>query len=222
MDKELEENLQKIKNGLAALEKVFNQPKINYRVLGSVLVAALNQKPHRPLGDFDVLFGQRDSEKVIVGLEAEGFVAINKQKLGFHWTEWRKDDSLGFTFLLVGSFKKDYFSCQLSKNIELRISQAYLRPTEYSLLGVKLIGIPVRSLYEGLKVSNLNPKRQLDRLAVEKIMNNQIPTGDSLEKAFKIYLFGREIPYAYPIFSQIYNLYGGLRVFLGKKYEIWD
>lgn len=214
-------HMTKVTNGLMVLDEVFNKQSINYRVLGSVLVAALNGKPHRTLGDIDVLVDKRDYEKTTSGLQAVGYKLVSKQKYGFKWTEAYKSSSLGFTFLLVGKFLDDYFSYKLTKNIELKISADYLKPTNSSLLGITFIGIPSRSIYESLKISSLNPKRSLDRNVV---MNSfeQIPQGSTLDESFKIFIRGVEIPYAYVLFSQLYNFYGGVRVLLGKKYEVWD
>lgn len=211
-----------VSNGLKILDKVFNKEHVNYRVLGSVLVASLNGKPHRTLGDIDVLVDETDYEKVISNLQVEGYTIETKHKFGFNWTEAHHDGNLGFTFLLIGKFSRDYFSCKLSTNMELRISIRYLEPTEYSFLGISFVGIPLRSIYEGLKISSLNPKRTLDRKVVTDYLKGDIPPGETLDRSFKVYLSGVEIPYAYPLFSQLYNIYGGLRVLLGRKYEIWD
>jgi len=217
-----DEHTRAVQKGLNVLNKVFNKNNVGYRVLGSVLVASLNGKPHRTLGDIDVLVDESDYEKVISNLQAEGYTIETKHKFGFNWTEAHHDGNLGFTFLLIGKFSKDYFSCKLSKNIELRISTRYLEPTEYSLLGISFIGLPMKSIYEGLKISSLNPKRTLDRKVVTDYLKGNIPSGETLDRSFKIYLSGVEIPYAYTLFSQLYNIYGGLRVLLGRKYEIWD
>lgn len=48
-----------------------------------------------------------------------------------------------------------------------------------------------------------------------------MPEGGKYEKSFKVFLFGREIPYLYPLFSWLYNIFGGIRVLLNKKYEVW-
>lgn len=211
-----------VTNGLKVFDRVFNKRSINYRVLGSVLVAALNITPHRTLGDIDVLVDKDDYEKVVSGLQASGYTIENKQKYGFKWTEAHHNSALGFTFLLIGKFSNDFFSCQLTRNIELRISANYLKPTNYSLHGINFIGIPRRSIYEGLKISSLNPKRTLDKRIVMNSFQQTIPQGDTLDESFKIFFNGVEFPHAYIIFSQLYNFYGGLRVLLGKKYEVWD
>ena len=219
------ENLQEnesIKRGLETLEKIFNKEGINYRVLGSVLVAALNERPHRTLGDIDILLDKSNWQQVANNLKKAGYQLINKSKVGFNWFEAHKKDGLGFTFLLIGKFQDDYFEYELNNNLKLRIAIPYLYPTKYSLFGYSFTGIPRRSVYEGLKVSSLNPKRKVDREIVTKALGGEIPTGVKLERAFNIYFLGMKIPYAYSFFSYLYNLYGGLRVIFGKKYEVWD
>lgn len=217
-----DEHTKAVQNGLNVLNKVFNKNNVEYRVLGSVLVASLNGKPHRTLGDIDVLVDETDYEKVISRLRAEDYTTETKHKFGFNWTEAHHDGNLGFTFLLIGKFSKDYFSCKLTRNIELRISTKYLESTKYSLLGTSFIGIPLRSIYEGLKISSLNTKRTLDRKVVNDYLKGSIPLGETLDRSFKVYLLGVEIPHAYTLFSQLYNIYGGIRVLFGRKYEVWD
>ena len=215
-----EQHVKEIKNSLAALDNIFNKEGINYRVVGSVLVAAINEKPHRTLGDIDILLERSNWQLVADNLKREGYQLVKKSKVGFNWFEAHKTNSLGFTFLLIGSFQDDYFEYELNHMLKLRIASSYLSPTKYSIFGYSFTGIPQRSIYEGLKASNLNPKRKLDKQVVASAFKNKIPKGTEFEKAFRIYLYGREIPYAYPSFSYLYNLYGGLRVTFGKKYEI--
>lgn len=221
MDKEIDQNITRTKLGLRTLDRVFNKGKVKYRVLGSLLVAAINGKPHRRLGDIDILVDRSDADKVMNGLKNEGYELIKKHKIIISWWEAQRLDSLGFTFLLAGTFTEDYFSYHLN-NIEVRINNAYLAPTNYSLFGTSFTGIPLRSIYEGLKISNLNPKRAMDKKVLTDKYADKIPAGKTLEESFGVYLGKSELPYAYTAFSHIYNLYGGLRVVLGKKYEIWD
>jgi len=216
------DHLTRVTNGLKALDVIFNKQLINYRVIGSILVASLNGKPHRILGDIDVILDEVDYKKVKLGLNNNGYALTRKQKYGFSWLEANHPNSLGFTFLLVGKFLDNYFTYKLSKNIELKISAEYLRPTKYSLLGISFTGIPSHSIYEGLKISSLNPKRSQDREIVINSLGVNFPRRATLDKSFKIYFRGLELPYTYTIFSQLYNIYGGIRVILGKKYEIWE
>ncbi|MBI2029832.1 hypothetical protein HYT02_05430 [Candidatus Gottesmanbacteria bacterium] len=216
-----EHNLSSIRGSLLVLDRIFNKNTTNYRVVGSLLVAALNGKPHRTLNDIDILLDKSKYDSVISNLESEGYQIVKKQKFGFKWTEADHKINLGFTFLLVGIFENEYFSCNLSQFITLRISNRYLNSTSYKLYGIKFIGIPISSVYEGLKISNLNPKRTLDRKIVEKYFNNK-QDYEKLDRAFTVFIFGIPFPFLYNLFSFFYNLFGGLRVLFGKKYEVWD
>lgn len=211
---------EKIKATLEIIEEVFERSGVNYRILGSVLVAALNGKPHRKLNDIDILVDKDDFIKARRKLELIGYKFITRNMLGLKWFEAEKEGLMGLTFLMIGSFSNKYFYYRIGR-LELRVMAEYISPTSYQLGGHTLTGIPVRSVYEGLKISNLNPKRKNDFLVVTNIMKGELSEGPSLEEAFRVYLFNLEVPYAYPLFSKIYNVYGGLRVRFGKKYEVW-
>lgn len=215
------DRMNKISDSLKILDEVFNKNKINYRIIGSVLIAALNSKPHRTIEDIDIITDKFGSEKAIEILKKYGYKVNKRKKLGLAWIELIHPKLLGYTFLMVGKFDKDYFSLKLFLFLELRILKDYIRPTKYSLFDTNFTGIPLRSIYEGLKISNLNPKRMLDKKILLSFTKNVMPEGMTLNKAFEILFFGIKIPYLYSIFSYIYNFYGAIRVALGKKYEIW-
>lgn len=215
------EEIKKLKNSLRILKK-FNGKRINYRILGSVLIAAINNKPHRTLGDIDVLLDKKDKNKTFKIMKESGFKFEEKKKFGFSWIEAVKPKNLNFTFLLIGKFHKDYFSYRLGKYLELTISITYLAPYKYKLFGTEFIGISPESVYEGVRISNLNPKRKLDKKILSKISFNEYKKRISISKTFRIYIARIKIPSLYLIFSYIYNIYGGIRVLLGKNYEIWN
>jgi hypothetical protein len=214
--------MQILAESLSVLDDVLNASDVNYRIIGSLLIAALNGKPHRTIGDIDVVLDVASLDKVVAQLKERGFVLEHNRAWGFEWIELNHKHLIGFTFLLVGEFRDSYFSCDLKNHLRLHVSNAYLRPTEYTLCGTTFIGIPVPSIVEGLLISHLNPKRTLDRKVIKRIFGEQIPRGDSIDRSFTVYLFGVRLPYVYSFFSRIYNVFGGLRVLLGKKYEVWE
>ncbi len=209
----------RIKNSLRVLE-VFNRKKINYRVLGSLLIAALNHKPHRRLGDIDILLDQKHKLKVWDVFKRSGFELVERKKIGFSWVEANHPDYLTFTFLLIGNFCDRYFSYRLSKMIELTISSTYLEPYKYTLYGKAFIGIHPESAAEGIRISSFNPKRKVDK----SILSGLVGTASkrhSILKTFRVYICRVRIPYLYLLFSRLYDIYGGLRVLFGTRYEIW-
>jgi len=218
----LDEHIKRVRGGLTALREVFAGNAGEYRVVGSALVAALYGKPHRKLGDIDMLVDAAKNRQIIAGLIEKGYTIENKSAWGFRWQEAYHRSRLGFTFLLVGTFGSQYFSCVLRGHIELRISNAYIKPMRYSLLGIEFIGIPRESVYQGIKASFLNPKRTLDRKIMKALCADVFSEGEKLDASFQLYLCGIRVPYAYTIFSHLYNLYGGIRVRFGKKYEAWE
>lgn len=213
-------NIEQIKNSLKAMQTVFAGFE-DYRVLGSTLVAAINQNAHRELHDIDLLIDERIYEDVSNSFKEVGFRKVTKYASGFKWDEFEKENHLTFGILLRGKFNKDYFEYRPNKHIALMIKNDYLKPTIYELYGEKIRGIPLRSVYEGIKIASLNSKRKVDKQIILKKIGHSLPNGISLDSAFDVQIFGVKIPHLYTAFSQIYNLVGGVRLVLGKSYDPW-
>jgi len=210
-----------IENSLDILEE-FRIQGINHRVLGSLLIAAMNHKPHRKIGDVDVLLDHEDKEKAFQILEAHDFTFENRGAFGFHWIEASKPEHLTFSFLLIGTFHEKYFTYKISKHTELTISTEYIQAHPHKLYGREFVGIPPKSVYEGIRVSNLNPKRKGDKILLESLFSLDKLKGLSISQAFRVYMYKIRIPFMYPFFSYISNIYGGFRVIRGKQYYAWD
>lgn len=208
-----------IRNSLKIMPEIFRGFE-DYRVIGSVLVAAINGKPHRELHDIDLLIDERVYKKVVDRFEKDGFKKIAKRAMGFSWDEFEKQDYLTFGILLRGDFMDEYFKYKINKFLTLFIDNRYLKPTNYKLYGMNIRGIPLQSIYEGIKAANLNRKRTVDKEIVIKEMGNSLPDGLSLNQAFHVKFAGIEIPYLYTMFSQAYNLIGGVRLAFGKPYDM--
>jgi len=194
----------------------------DYRVLGSILVAAVNGKPHREIHDIDFLVDEKIYEEIVGRFEKLGFKRIKKHAPGFKWDEFEKINFLTFTNLLKGSFKTGYFEYKTSRWLSLRIDNDYLKATDYKLFGLSIKGIPKRSVFEGIKIASLNTKRKVDKEILTKNFENKLPGGLTINQAFKVRIFGLNIPFLYTIFSQSYNLLGGIRQRLGKSYDPWN
>ncbi|HSA83487.1 MAG TPA: hypothetical protein VLF20_01200 [Patescibacteria group bacterium] len=214
-------NSEQIKNSLAVLQEVFSGMK-NYRILGSVLVAAINTKPHRELHDIDLLIDQKIYDEVVGRFIKFGFRKITKHASGFTWDEFEKENHLTFGVLLKGSFKEDVFEYKANNYITLLVDNEYIKPTMYELYGKKILGIPLRSVYEGIKIASFNTKRRVDKEVVVEKIGNTLSEGLSLNQAFHVRIGNIEIPYLYTLFSQVYNIVGGVRLAFGKSYDTWN
>ena len=214
------ENQEKqIGKSLKVITEIFSSCNAGYRVLGSTLLVAHINKVFRHINDVDVLLDIRARDCVFEKLKNYGFELEQKTKSGFSWFEAKKNDYLGLTFLLIGEFEKNYFSWRFMKFFELRIKADYLQPTEYNFENVKFIGIRISSAIAGIRQSFLNPKRKLDKQILGQEMGKtKVKTYNNIS----VYIFGLKLPYLYDLFSFFYNIYGGMRVVFGRKYEIWD
>lgn len=212
------DQLASIRNSLKIMTEIFNNCKADYRILGSVLLVAHTQKLFRHINDIDILLDIKARNCVFEKLKNCGFQLERKTKYGFYWFEAKKNNYLGLTFLLIGEFAKHYFSWRFMKFFELRIKIDYLQLTEYNFENEKFIGIPISSAVACIKQSFLNPKRKLDQQVLgEEVMKTRIKTYNNIF----VCLLGIKIPYLYDLLSFLYNIYGGIRVVIGQKYEIW-
>ena len=208
-----------IKNSLKAMQIIFAGLE-DYRVVGSILVASMNGKPHRELHDVDLLVDKRIYQQVLDGFEKAGFKRVKKHAPGFKWDEFQKYKHLTFGTLLIGTFEENYFVYKANRWLTLQIRNEYLAPTDYVLFDLKVRGIPPRSAYEGIKAASLNSKRKKDKEIVRKYMGHKTE-GLSINHAFRVKIFGITAPYLYTLFSHVYNLIGGIRLRFGKSYDPW-
>jgi len=200
----MENQKPQIVRSLKLAVQIFKECNASYRVVGSMLVTSYIHRIFRRVGDLDVLLDRRSYPCILYKLKKSGYTLEKKYWSVFRWIEAEKKDCLGFTFL----------------HCELRIRLDYLQPTNYSFEGINFIGIPLSSVKAGLQQAFLNPKRKRDKqmLQLHKDKINSYQTYNNIQ----VSIFGITIPYLYDVFSFFYNIYGGFRVVLGKKYETWE
>lgn len=208
-----------ITNSLKIITEVFQSCNANYRIIGSTLVVAHLNKVFRRIHDVDIILDIKSKDCVFGKLKNHNFIFEERSAAGFSWIEVKKDGCLGLAFFLTGKFKEYYFTWNLTSYIELRIKNNYLTPTNYTFGNTAFTGIPISSAIAGIRQSFLNPKRTLDK----KMLHSEIATTKvKTYNNISIYFFGVRIPYLYDMFSFFYNIYGGIRVMFGKKYEFWE
>lgn len=214
-----ESQRQQIGQSLKTTTEIFCGCGADYRVLGSALLVAYTNRVFRHINDVDILLDIKSKDCVFEKLRKLGFELNKKTKLGFSWFEAKKNGYLGLTFLLMGKFNEKYFSWRFMKFFELRISADYLYPTKYNFGKIEFIGIPISSAIAGIRMSFLNPKRKLDKQVLgDEVIRTKVKIYDNIA----VYISGIKLPYLYDLFSGLNNIYGGIRVMFGKKYEIWD
>ena|SRR3990167_4508936 len=215
----MEEQRQEIIQSLKAITDVFRECKAEYRIIGSTLLVAYKNELFRRIHDIDIILDAKSKTSVFDILKKKGFIFKKRRWAGFTWFEAEKPGYLGLTFFLVGEFAKEYFTWKFSKRGELRINATYLEPTEYVFDGVRFVGIPIASAIAGIRQAFLNPKRSLDKRILDKEMKR---SKVRIYNNINVYVKGVKIPYLYDLFSFFYNIYGGLRVTFGQRWEAWE
>ena len=216
----MEDQKPQIVRSLKLALQIFKDCDANYRIVGSMLVTSYIHRIFRRVGDLDVLLDKKSYSCILSKLEESGYILKKKHWSFFQWIEAEKKDCLGFTFLLVGEFNDTCFRYEIIPRCELRIRIEYLHPTSYSFEGIDFLGIPLSSVQAGIRQAFLNPKRKLDKQVLQVHTKND--TSNQIYNNIQVFLWGIKIPYLYDVFSFFYNIYGGFRVVLDKKYESWE
>lgn len=205
---------------LRLLIKILDDHKIEYRFFGSVVLAAINGKAHRSLGDLDLLvdsakidildrelkkLGYTQSSGILFKLASkylflETFDHPTLLSVGYFYGKWQADGS----FIMGGE----------KANISL---DAYaLEKTTYYLHGMKFIGVAKKAVATRIKSSELNPKRKKELGILEE--RNIQPFPDTF---IHINIFGIRADWIYHLFTKIQNIIGGIRVKLGLSFDPW-
>jgi len=205
---------------LQKVVEVLEENHVEYRIIGSVVVAAINGKLHRKLGDMDLIIdiGKKDvlykALKSLGYKEAKGKVfafgrkyycleTLDHQELlevGYFYGTWQKDGSF-----LIGN-----------KYVNVCIEDIAVKETEYKLHGIRFKGIPKRIAATNIMTSKSNPKRQSELLILKK--KNIAPSPNNF---IHINIFGVNADWMYHFGVAILNTWGNIRVKLGLAFDPW-
>ena len=191
-----EDQKKEIINSLKKVTTLLRNCSADYRFLGSVLIVSYSGKLYRHIADVDVMLERKSKDCLFEALANNEFKIIKKNWLSFSWFEATKPNYLGLTFLLIGDFEENFFRYKISKNLELRINNDYLKSTIYHYGGVSFIGIPLSSAIAGIKQSFLNPKRKHDRILLQNKMKERVKIFDNIN----VYYKDIKLPYLYDFF----------------------
>ena len=191
----------------------------NYRLLGSVVMAAINGGLYRRVGDVDLILDTNLAEDLMKKLKSEGFyepggifalgrkyirhitLAHDKKvELGIFYGEWNDNGNFEMT----------------SKCIKLVIESRALIRKRYALYGIKFDGLEERVIATGVHNSKRNPKRHRE-LEILKVRGIEPEINDYIH----LYLFGLKTDWLYHLVMSALNVLGVVRVRLGMTYDPW-
>lgn len=207
---------------IASLKQTVNileSNNIEYRFLGSVVIAAINGKLHRNLGDLDLIVDSRGQD------------VLNKELANFGYKKARGMFNFARRFLSLetldspdylqvgyfhGHFRQDGSFVMGNKNIKLHIDDYAVGRTNYELYNIKFLGIPPRAAATGIVSSESNPKRRKEKLILKEKRIKPFPNN-----YIHIRIFGRNTDWIYHFSMFILNTIGTIRVRLGLAFDPW-
>lgn len=207
---------------LRTLEKVLSileTHDIEYRVLGSVAFAGLNNGLHREIGDIDLLIEQSKSGILLSELfqlgykRAGGMFAFGRKFLAL---ETLVHDSLLSVGYFKGRFSKEGDFVMSDGVISVSVESNSVLKTDYTLGGIPFVGIPPRALAVGIMKSSKNPKRAFE---VKFLKKHKIAPFASDGIHVKILYF--RLDWIYKGVMLLFNFLGIVRTKLGFSYDPW-
>lgn len=208
-----------VKKTLQKTLQILDSRNAEYRMLGSVVTAAILGKQHRKLGDLDFIADTSQRDYILKELSNLGY----KPKTGMFsfarkhmaMDNLDQDDLLEIGFFW-GKFQPDGSFLMGNKKHGLLIDSFAVRKQKYSLHDIQLIGLPKTIIAKGIVTSPNNPKRKKE-LALIKKQNIQPEKRNYIHT----FVFGFQVDWLYHLTMSLLNVLGNIRVKLGLPFDPW-
>lgn len=198
---------------------ILERNKFEYRFLGSVVIAAINGKLHRDLGDLDLIVDSSKKDilytelKKLGYLPAKGMFTFARKYLSLEQLEY--PDLLGVGYF-YGKWQPDGSFVIGNKQTNLKVDSFAVKATDYKLHGIEFMGIPERAIATGVKSSENNPKRKKELILlkdkdIQPFPNNYLHTN----------ILGIKADWIYHFSMTILNIVGGIRIKFGLAFDPW-
>lgn len=216
------EETEKVKRTIRLLSKILTDLKIEYRIFGSVIMAAILSRPQRKIADIDLMVDKRDKDKLFQRLRKEGYLFEERRfrfaGINFIWAEAAKKDLLGLTIFLGKFDKEKNFIVKISKKLSAVAHSKAIKPTLYNFDSSRFVGIPTATAYYGALASRGNPKRKYDLAVFEMKKIKKPPKNYSV---IDFYYKDKKLTCLYPLSCLLQDILGRISVFLGGNYDFW-
>lgn len=205
---------------LRQLVKILEDHQINYRLLGSVLIAAINGKLHRDLGDLDLMIDSGKKDILNKELKKLGYTQalgiLFKFARKYLFLETLEHPSLLSVGYFYGRWQSDGSFVMGGEKVNISVDAYALEKTIYNLHGIIFIGVAKRAAATRIKFSRFSPKREKELMVLEEKNIQQFPN-----TFIHISIFGKRVDCIYHLFSNLQNLIGIIRVKLGLPFDPW-
>lgn len=205
---------------LRLLVDILKAQVIEYRLLGSVVIAAINGKLHRDLGDLDLMIDTGKKDILDRELRKLGYTPalgvsfkFARKHLFLETFDHPKLLSIGY---FHGKWLPDGSFIMGDEKFNIIIDAYALEKTTYTLSDIKFIGVSKRAIATRIKSSRFNPKRKKELMILEEKNIQQFP-----DTYIHIHLLGIRTDWIYHLFKRIQNIIGIIRVKLGLPFDPW-
>jgi len=212
-------NCDVVKRTLKEVVKILETHNIEYRFLGSVVMASINGDLHRNLGDLDLIVDSGKKDTLYKELEKLGYYppggmfAFGRKYLSLDTLENPKLLGVGFFY---GKWQADGAFVIGNRDIKFIIEAYALRKTKYVLDGITFIGVPRETAARGVMNSATNPKRKKELVIISEKGIRPYPNS-----YIHVNLFGIKVDWIYQSIMQLLNIIGEVRVKLGMPFDPW-
>lgn len=199
--------------------KILRSQKIEYRFLGSVVVAAMNGKLYRNIGDLDLLVDRKGKERLFNALtklgykQAGGMFSFARKYMALETLEHPTLLGVGYFY---GHWQDDGTFVMGNTRVSVTIEPHALKKTVYILDGVEFNGLPPEAIATGIHASEKNPKRQKE-LILLKDKNMQVLPNTYIH----VRVFGFRADWVYHFVMTVLNIIGVIRVRRGLSFDPW-
>lgn len=199
--------------------KILEDHNVRYRFLGSVVIAAINGKLHRNLGDLDLIIDLGKKNVLYAELKklgykrAGGIFNFARKYLSLEQLEHTEFLGIGYFY---GIWKNDGTFVMGDKNLSLSVDPYALKEIKYTFYGVNFLGIQEKAIATGIYKSRTNPKRKQELLILKRRHIEPL-----LNKYIHISIFGIQLDWIYHLSMTVLNIIGVIRVRLGLSFDPW-
>lgn len=204
---------------LQQVVKILDNNKIEYRFLGSVVIAAINGQLHRNLGDLDFIVDSKGKDILYNELKQLGYRPapgmFNFARKYLSLEQFDHTNLLGVGYF-YGKWQTDGSFIMGNKKNRLYVEGFALKKTKYSIHGVEFWGIPPEAAATGVKESETNPKRKKELLILREKGIKPFPNN-----YIQVKLNGIRVDWVYHLSMAVLNVIGGIRVKFGLPFDPW-
>jgi len=212
-------NSEVVKETLKEVVRILETHNIEYRFLGSVVMASINGGLHRNLGDLDLIVDGGKKNILYKELEKLGYYppggmfAFGRNYLSLDTLENPKLLGVGFFY---GKWQTGGDFVIGNKDIKFTIESYALNKTKYVLEGITFIGVPRETAARGVINSRTNPKRKKELIIISGKGIKPYPNS-----YIHVELFGIKVDWIYQSIMHLLNIIGEVRVKSGMPFDPW-